>query len=100
MGRERRAAAAVSGGDRGTGRGGLAVARRPPVARDLVASAATDAVWSAQDTTPGEIEEALRHLLVERHAESDGYVPARGLNLVCVVDREGSGEIADRLGPV
>ena len=62
-----------------------------------MASTATDAVWSAQDTTPGEIEEALRHLLVERHAESDGYVPARVLNLVCIVDREWSGEIANRL---
>jgi glucose-6-phosphate dehydrogenase assembly protein OpcA len=59
--------------------------------------AVSDSVWSAQDTTPGECEAALRALLVERHAESDCYVPARVLNLVCVVDREWSGEIANRL---
>ena len=46
-----------------------------------------DTVWSAQDTTPGEVEAALRRLLVERHNENDGYVPARVLNLVCIVDR-------------
>jgi glucose-6-phosphate 1-dehydrogenase len=33
----------------------------------------------------------------ERHAESDGYVPARVLNLVCIVERQWSGEIANRL---
>jgi glucose-6-phosphate dehydrogenase assembly protein OpcA len=56
-----------------------------------------DTVWSAQDTTPGDVEEALRHLLIERHAENDGYVPARVMNLVCVVERQWSGEIANRL---
>jgi glucose-6-phosphate dehydrogenase assembly protein OpcA len=57
----------------------------------------TDSVWSERDTTPGAIEEALRDLLAERHAQSAGYVPARALNLVCIVDREWSGEIANRL---
>ena len=57
----------------------------------------TDSVWSERDTTPSAIEEALRDLMAERHAESVGYVPARALNLVCVVDREWSGEIANRL---
>jgi glucose-6-phosphate dehydrogenase assembly protein OpcA len=56
-----------------------------------------DQVWQAQDTAPGEIEAALRALLVEFHRENEGYVPARVLNLVCVVDRHWSGEIANRL---
>jgi glucose-6-phosphate dehydrogenase assembly protein OpcA len=57
----------------------------------------TDSVWSERDTTPAAIEEALRDLMAERHAQSAGYVPARALNLVCIVDREWSGEIANRL---
>jgi glucose-6-phosphate dehydrogenase assembly protein OpcA len=57
----------------------------------------TDAVWSAQDTSPSAIEEALRHLVAECHARIEQCVPARTLNLVCVVDREWSGEIANRL---
>jgi glucose-6-phosphate dehydrogenase assembly protein OpcA len=56
-----------------------------------------DQVWTAEDTSPSEIEAALRKLLVEFHAENEGYWPARVLNLVCVVDREWSGEIANRL---
>ena len=60
----------------------------------------TDTVWSERDTTPAAIEEALRDLLAERHAQSAGYVPARALNLVCVVEREWSGEIANRLRDV
>ena len=59
--------------------------------------AVTDSVWSARDTTPGEIEQALRRLVAERHQQHEGYMPARALNLVCVVDREWSGEIANRL---
>jgi glucose-6-phosphate dehydrogenase assembly protein OpcA len=57
----------------------------------------TDTVWSERDTTPSAIEAALRDLLAERHAQGSGYVPARALNLVCVVDREWGGEIANRL---
>ena len=57
----------------------------------------TDAVWSAQATTPPAIEEALRHLLAECHVQMEQCVPARTLNLVCIVDREWSGEIANRL---
>jgi glucose-6-phosphate dehydrogenase assembly protein OpcA len=56
-----------------------------------------DTVWREQDTTPAAIEAALREMLIERHAESEFYVPARVLNLVCVVEREWSGEIANRL---
>jgi glucose-6-phosphate dehydrogenase assembly protein OpcA len=57
----------------------------------------TDAVWREQDTSPGAIEGALRRLVAECHATADHCVPARTLNLVCVVDREWSGEIANRL---
>ncbi len=62
--------------------------------------AVSDSVWQAADTTPGAIEGALRSMLAERHAESASYVPARALNLVTVVDREWSGEIANRLRKV
>ena len=61
------------------------------------AAVASDSVWSEADTTPGAIEEALRGLLAERHAEQPSDAPARVLNLVCVVDRQWSGEIANRL---
>ena len=57
----------------------------------------TDAVWSEQATSPGAIEAALRHLLAECHAQIEHCVPARTLNLVCITDREWSGEIANRL---
>jgi hypothetical protein len=56
-----------------------------------------DQVWTADDTSPGAIDAALRQLLVEFHAENEGYWPARVLNLVCVIDRQWSGEIANRL---
>jgi glucose-6-phosphate dehydrogenase assembly protein OpcA len=58
------------------------------------------AVWSAQETTPAEIEEALRRLLQEQHAREDAHAPARVLNLVVVVDREWRGEIMNRLEQV
>jgi glucose-6-phosphate dehydrogenase assembly protein OpcA len=57
----------------------------------------SDSVWSAQGTTPGDIEAALRAMLKERHTENASYVPARTLNLVCVVDKQWSGEVANRL---
>ncbi|HEY3830438.1 MAG TPA: glucose-6-phosphate dehydrogenase assembly protein OpcA [Solirubrobacteraceae bacterium] len=57
----------------------------------------SDAVWSEQGTTPDKIEAALRSLLAERHAENGGFVPARTLNMIAFVDREWSGEIANRL---
>jgi glucose-6-phosphate dehydrogenase assembly protein OpcA len=58
------------------------------------------AVWSAQDTTPSEIDEALRDLLCEQHARDQSHVPARVLNLIVVVDREWRGEIMNRLEQV
>jgi glucose-6-phosphate dehydrogenase assembly protein OpcA len=59
----------------------------------------TDAsgIWSEQDTTPSEIEAALRSMLIEQHARDEAWVPARVLNLVVVVDREWRGEILNRL---
>ncbi len=57
-------------------------------------------VWSAQNTSPAEVEHALRELLKERCAESDAYAPARVLNLVVVADREWRGEIQNRLDNV
>ncbi len=57
----------------------------------------TDDVWRERDTSPSAIESALRRLVAECHATTDHCVPARTLNLVCVVDREWSGEIANRL---
>ena len=60
----------------------------------------SDSHWSAHDTTPDAIEAALRKMLFERHTENSSYVPARALNLICVVDKEYSGEIANRLRQV
>jgi hypothetical protein len=57
----------------------------------------TDKVWSAQGTTPDAIEAALRQLLIEAHAEREDFVPARVLNMIAFVDREWTGEIANRL---
>jgi len=54
-------------------------------------------VWSAQDTTPDEIDAALRHLLRERHAADRSLAPARVLNLIVVADRAWKGEVANRL---
>src|SRR4051795_9063929 len=59
--------------------------------------ATVDTVWRARDTNPGDIDAALRSALSQVHRENAGYVPARVLNLVCVVDKQYSGEIANRL---
>lgn len=58
---------------------------------------ATDAVWSAQGTTPDAIEAALRELIAQRHAENGAYVPARALNMIAFVESRFAGEIANRL---
>jgi glucose-6-phosphate dehydrogenase assembly protein OpcA len=55
------------------------------------------AVWSERDTTPAEIEAALRELLKERRAQGEAYAPARVLNLVVIADRDWRGEILNRL---
>jgi glucose-6-phosphate dehydrogenase assembly protein OpcA len=64
---------------------------------DDLSATVTDAVWSAQDTTPSAIEAALRDLVSARHHENHGLVAARALNLVTIVDAQFSGEIANRL---
>jgi glucose-6-phosphate dehydrogenase assembly protein OpcA len=56
-----------------------------------------ESVWSAQDTTPSDIEAALRELLKEQHLRHEAYAPARVLNLVVIVDREWRGEVENRL---
>ena len=56
-----------------------------------------DAVWSAEATTPDEIEAALRGLLLEAHTHDERVVPARVLNMIAFVDRAWAGEIANRL---
>jgi len=58
------------------------------------------AQWSAEDTTPSDIEEALRHLLQEQYARDGAHAPARVLNLIVVIDREWRGEIMNRLEQV
>jgi glucose-6-phosphate dehydrogenase assembly protein OpcA len=57
-------------------------------------------VWSEQGTTPDAIEAALRELLAQQHARDGSFVPARVLNMIAFVDREWSGEIANRLAGV
>lgn len=57
----------------------------------------TPGVWSAQDTTPAEIEAALLRLMRERHGEGLLQAPARVLNFVVVIDQEFKGEILSRL---
>jgi glucose-6-phosphate dehydrogenase assembly protein OpcA len=57
----------------------------------------TDLVWSDSATTPAKIEHALRRLVSECHTSNRHCVPARTLNLVSIVDRRWSGEIANRL---
>jgi glucose-6-phosphate dehydrogenase assembly protein OpcA len=55
-------------------------------------------IWSERGTTPARVEAALRDLLNQRHAATDGaFAPARVLNLVVVVDARYRGEVENRL---
>jgi glucose-6-phosphate dehydrogenase assembly protein OpcA len=54
-------------------------------------------VWAAEDTTPADIDSALRKLLEEQHVRGEGLAPARVLNMVAVVDAAWRGEIMNRL---
>src|SRR5882724_9458990 len=54
-------------------------------------------VWTAQGTTPAEIELALRRMMVEGQTQTAGYAPARALNMVCVVDAAANEAIGARL---
>jgi glucose-6-phosphate dehydrogenase assembly protein OpcA len=54
-------------------------------------------VWAAEDTTPADIDSALRKLLEEQHARGEAYAPARVVNMVAVVDAAWRGEVVNRL---
>jgi glucose-6-phosphate dehydrogenase assembly protein OpcA len=54
-------------------------------------------VWSATDTTPAAVDDALRAMLHARHAANGTLAPARVLNMVVIVDGEWKDEIEDRL---
>ena len=56
-----------------------------------------DGLERAATRRPATIEAALRGLLQQRYGEHEGYVPARVLNMVAIVDREWKGEIQNRL---
>jgi glucose-6-phosphate dehydrogenase assembly protein OpcA len=60
----------------------------------------SDAVWSAQGTTPDAIEAALRELVNQRHGENGGLAPARALNMIVFVESRFIGEISNRLASV
>jgi glucose-6-phosphate dehydrogenase assembly protein OpcA len=61
-------------------------------------SVTVDGVWRAQNTSPSQIEAALRCLLRERRdGHHEGWAPARVLNLVVIIDRAYRGEIVGRL---
>ena len=86
-GRGRRAAAAVRRGHAGSGRGRRAAARRTPAGArsDLAVAEARTTTPSGRRRTrrPARSKRHCARLLLERHAENDGYVPARVLNLSC-----------------
>ncbi len=54
-------------------------------------------VWTAENTTPADIDAALRKLLEEQHVRGEGLAPARVLNMVTVVDAAWRGEVLNRL---
>lgn len=56
-----------------------------------------DGIWSAEATTPTEVEDALRKLLAERQAAGEPEATTRVLNMVAIVDREWRGEVENRL---
>jgi glucose-6-phosphate dehydrogenase assembly protein OpcA len=56
-----------------------------------------DGLWSAEATTPTEVEDALRKLLQESQASDEPEATTRVLNLVAIVDREWRGEVENRL---
>jgi glucose-6-phosphate dehydrogenase assembly protein OpcA len=68
----------------------------------VLAQADGDTAWSAEDTTPDAIEEALRALLVrlardERASSPGGLVPARVLNMIVFVPSGLAAETSGRL---
>src|SRR5947199_4494960 len=101
--RSSRRGAGCRGGCRSTRRARRARRRRTrssnPATAGGLSSVALEAadVWSADDTSPSEIEDALRHLLEEQHAQGAAVAPARVLNLIAVVDRDWRGEVVNHL---
>ena len=53
--------------------------------------------WSAEETTPSEVEAALRDLVFDCHAAQPDLALVRALNLICVVDAGSIGALANRL---
>src|SRR6185295_15643783 len=105
VGEGRAAAGRVPGGLAGARGGQQDPPPGRPLAGDLVSRTAPEvpdaaATWYGQDVAPGDIEEALRHLLQEQYARDGAHAPARVLNLVVVIDREWRGEIMNRLEQV
>ncbi|MDX6649303.1 MAG: hypothetical protein QOJ97_1254, partial [Solirubrobacteraceae bacterium] len=61
---------------------------------------ADDLTWCARGTTPADVEAALRRMLARCYAENETCVPARALNLVCIVDAARRAEVEGRLRQV
>jgi glucose-6-phosphate dehydrogenase assembly protein OpcA len=78
----------------------LILGRSSPLPPSSPSTPPTDAVWSAEGTTPDAIEAAIRELVKQRHGENGGLAPARALNMIAFVDSRYSGEIANRLAGV
>jgi glucose-6-phosphate dehydrogenase assembly protein OpcA len=57
-------------------------------------------VWTAEDTTPDAVDDALRAMLHERHAANEALAPARVLNMVVIIDADWKGEVANRYARV
>jgi len=57
-------------------------------------------VWSAERTSPAEIEEGLRELLQDSRTDGDPVAAARVLNLVAVAARESCEDVDKRLAQV
>ena len=104
LGEDARAAAAVSRRQPGSRGGDRTAVRRPRVARDLgrVGHAHRQRQPSGAPRTPPPARSRRRCANCSPSAtpRAPSYVPARVLNLVCIVDREWSGEIANRLRQV
>ncbi len=60
-------------------------------------SAAPALTWHRDPTTPAAVADATRQLLRRCHAESVECVPARALNMICVVAAERASAVAERL---
>ena len=57
-------------------------------------------LWTARDTTPDDVEAALRNLVRRAHATDETLAPARVLNLVVVIEARWQELIGQRLAAV